>query len=276
MLLESYTWDICSTHTIQDILVRRAKLLGYNTCWVPGTDHASIATEAKVINHLETMGISKSNLSRDEFLKHAWDWKDKHGSIILDQLKRLGVSCDWRRLKFTMDDDMSESVIKTFVKLYNKGLIYKGVRMINWDPKAKTAISDEEVIYKEQKSKLYYVNYKLLDSNEFLTVATTRPETILGDTGLCVNPNDQRYKKLIGKKVLVPIINRKIPIVSDHYIDPEFGTGVLKVTPAHDINDFNIGKKNNLEIINVIDDSGLMNSNATSFTGMDRFFARKK
>ena len=263
-------------NTIQDILVRRAKLLGFNTCWVPGTDHASIATEAKVINHLETRGISKSSLSRDEFLKYAWEWKDKHGSIILDQLKRLGVSCDWRRLKFTMDDDMSQSVIQTFVKLYNKGLIYKGERMINWDPKAKTAISDEEVIYKEQKSKLYYVNYKLLDSHEFLTVATTRPETILGDTALCVNPNDQRYKKLIGKKVLVPIINRKIPIVSDNYIDPEFGTGVLKVTPAHDINDFNIGKKNNLEIINVIDDSGLMNSNATSFTGMDRFFARKK
>ena len=275
MLLESYTWGICS------IILFKIFLLEEQSSWDSilvgcGTDHASIATEAKVINHLETRGISKSSLSRDEFLKYAWEWKDKHGSIILDQLKRLGVSCDWRRLKFTMDDDMSQSVIKTFVKLYNKGLIYKGVRMINWDPKAKTAISDEEVIYKEQKSKLYYVNYKLVDSNEFLTIATTRPETILGDTGLCVNPNDQRYKKLIGKKVLVPIINRKIPIVSDNYIDPEFGTGVLKVTPAHDINDFNIGKKNNLEIINVIDDNGLMNSNAKSFTGMDRFLARKK
>lgn len=263
-------------NTIQDVLIRRARLLGFNACWVPGTDHASIATEAKVLNKLKDDGVDKSNLSREEFLKHAWQWTNKHGGIILQQLKRLGVSCDWSRLKFTMDDDMSESVIKTFVRLYNKGLIYRGDKMINWDPKAKTAISDEEVIYKEQNSNLYYVDYKIVDSKSVITVATTRPETILGDTAICVNPNDKRYKKIIGKKVFVPIINREIPIISDDYIDSEFGTGALKVTPAHDINDYLIGKKNNLEIISVIDEDGLIHKNGQLYIGEDRFVVRKK
>ena len=239
-------------NTIQDVLIRRARLLGFNACWVPGTDHASIATEAKVIQKLKDDGIDKNNLSREQFLEHAWQWTEKHGGIILKQLKRLGVSCDWGRLKFTMDSDMSESVIKTFVRLYDKGLIYRGDKMVNWDPKAKTAISDEEVIYKEQNSDLYYVDYKILDSDSVITVATTRPETILGDTAICVNPNDKRYKKIIGQKVVVPLINRLIPIITDNYIDPEFGTGALKVTPAHDINDYLIGQKNNLEIISLL------------------------
>ena len=263
-------------NTIQDVLVRRARLLGFNACWVPGIDHASIATEAKVVQKLKKEGIEKKDLSRDEFLKHAWNWKETHGNIILSQLKRLGASCDWDRVKFTMDKDMSESVIDVFIQLYERGLIYKGQRMVNWDPKAKTAISDEEVIYKEQNSNLYYIDYKLVDSNLKITIATTRPETILGDTGICVHPNDERYKSLIGKKAYVPLINREIPIVSDDYIDPEFGTGALKVTPAHDINDYEIGKKNNLEIISVIDDNGLIHENGELYVGKDRFHVREQ
>ena len=263
-------------NTIQDVLIRRARLLGFNACWIPGTDHASIATEAKVIQKLKDDGISKDNLSRKQFLQHAWEWTEKHGGIILKQLKRLGVSCDWERLKFTMDTDMSETVIEAFVKLYDKGLIYRGNKMINWDPKAKTAVSDEEVIYKDQNSSLYYVDYKILDSQSVITVATTRPETILGDTAICVNPNDKRYSKLIGSQAIVPLINRVIPIIADEYIDPEFGTGALKVTPAHDINDYEIGKKNDLEIISVIDEDGLMHRNAKLYIGEDRFDVRKK
>ena len=263
-------------NTIQDVLVRRARLLGFNACWVPGIDHASIATEAKVVQKLKKEGIEKKDLSRDEFLKHAWNWKETHGNIILSQLKRLGASCDWDRVKFTMDKDMSESVIDVFIQLYERGLIYKGQRMVNWDPKAKTAISDEEVIYKEQNSNLYYIDYKLVDSNLKITIATTRPETILGDTGICVHPTDERYKSLIGRKAYVPLINREIPIVSDDYIDPEFGTGALKVTPAHDINDYEIGKKNNLEIISVIDDNGLIHENGELYVGKDRFHVREQ
>ena len=263
-------------NTIQDILVRRARQLGFNACWVPGIDHASIATEAKVVEKLKKEGVSKSDISREDFLKHAWRWKEKHGDIILNQLKRLGASCDWDRVKFTMDDDMSESVINVFIELFEKGLIYRGVRMVNWDPKAKTAISDEEVIYKEQNSTLFYIDYKLVNSDSTITIATTRPETILGDTAICVNPNDKRYKSLIGKKAVVPLINREIPIISDDYIDPEFGTGALKVTPAHDINDYKIGKKNNLEVISVIDNDGLISREGELYVGIDRFEARKK
>jgi len=263
-------------NTIQDILVRRARLLGFNACWVPGIDHASIATEAKVVEKLQKEGISKTDISRDVFLKHAWEWKEKHGDIILNQLKRLGASCDWDRVKFTMDDDMSKSVKNVFIEMFEKGLIYRGVRMVNWDPKAKTAISDEEVIYKEQNSNLYYIDYKLVNSNDVITISTTRPETILGDTAICVNPNDDRYKNLVGNQVIVPLINRKVPIISDEYIDPEFGTGVLKVTPAHDINDYKIGKKNNLEIISVIDDNGLINKEGGLYIGKDRFEVRKQ
>jgi len=263
-------------NTIQDILVRRARLLGFNACWVPGLDHASIATEAKVVEKLQKEGISKSDISREEFLKYAWEWKEKHGGIILSQLKRLGASCDWDRVKFTMDDDMSESVKNVFIDMFERGLIYRGVRMVNWDPKAKTAISDEEVIYKEKNSTLYYIDYKLVNLDATITIATTRPETILGDTGICVNPNDERYKYLIGKKALVPLINREVPIISDDYIDLEFGTGALKVTPAHDINDYKIGKKNNLEIISVIDDNGLIHEDGKLYVGKDRFVVRKQ
>ena len=263
-------------NTIQDVLIRRARLLGFNACWVPGTDHASIATEAKVIKKLKKLGIKKEELSRDEFLLHAWEWTDKHGGIILEQLKRLGASCDWRRVKFTMDTDMSKSVIKSFIKLYNEGYIYRGQKMINWDPQAKTAISDEEVIYKEQDSDLYYIDYKFINSNKKITIATTRPETILGDTAICVHPDDKRYQEFIGQKVLVPLINREIPIISDEYIDPEFGTGALKVTPAHDINDYSIGEKNNLDIISVIDQDGLISKSGQLYVGEDRFVVRKK
>ena len=263
-------------NTIQDILVRRARLLGYNACWVPGIDHASIATEAKVVQKLKKEGIHKKDLSREEFLKHAWDWKEEHGNIILNQLKKLGSSCDWDRVKFTMDQDMSESVIEIFIDLYERGLIYKGERMVNWDSKAKTAVSDEEVIYKEQNSDLYYVDYKLVDSDQIITIATTRPETILGDTGICVHPEDERYKALIGKKALVPLVNREIPIITDYYIDPEFGTGALKVTPAHDINDYEIGKRNNLEIISVIDNDGLIHEDGALYVGKDRFYVREQ
>ena len=263
-------------NTIQDILIRRARLLGFNACWVPGTDHASIATEAKVISKLKEEGVNKHDLSRDQFLTHAWSWTDKHGGIILEQLKRLGASCDWDRVKFTMDNDMSESVNDVFVALYQKGLIYRGKKMINWDPDAQTAVSDEEVIYREQESKLYYVDYKLVNSHSVITVATTRPETILGDTAICVHPHDERYLGLIGKTVLVPLINREIPIISDKYIEQDFGTGALKVTPAHDINDYLIGEKNNLEIISVIDKNGCMHPNAQLYIGEDRFLVREK
>ncbi|MBP7506900.1 MAG: valine--tRNA ligase [Prolixibacteraceae bacterium] len=263
-------------NTIQDILVRRARMAGKNACWVPGTDHASIATEAKVVAKLKSEGINKSDLTREEFLKHAWDWTHKHGGIILEQLKKLGASCDWERTSFTMDDKRSESVIKVFVNLYNKGLVYRGVRMVNWDPQAKTAVSDEEVIYKEEKSKLYYVRYKIEKSeNEWVTIATTRPETILGDTAVCVNPNDKRFSNLKGKRVLVPLVNRSIPIIADDYVDMEFGTGCLKITPAHDVNDYEIGMRHNLQTIDTFNDDGTLSENAQILVGVDRFEARK-
>jgi len=261
-------------NTIQDILIRRAKMLGYNTCWVPGTDHASIATEAKVVEKLRDEGIDKATLSREEFLEHAWEWREKHGGIILEQLKKLGASCDWDRTKFTMDDDLSESVIMVFIDLFNKGLIYRGVRMINWDPKAKTAVSDEEVIHKEVNSKLYYVRYKIQDADEWVTVATTRPETILGDTAVCVNPADKRFVHLAGKTVLIPLIDRPVPVIQDEYVDMEFGTGCLKITPAHDENDYEIGLKHNLEVIDTLNEDGTLNEKAQLFIGRDRFEAR--
>ncbi len=264
-------------NSIQDILVRRARMLGKNACWVPGTDHASIATEAKVVNKLREEGIDKSMLTRDEFMKHAWKWKEKHGDIILEQLKKLGASCDWDRTCFTMDEVRSEGVINVFVDLYKKGYIYRGVRMVNWDPKAKTAVSDEEVIYKELKSKLYYIRYQVEGSdNDFVTVATTRPETILGDTAVCINPRDERFQHLVGKRVLVPLINRSIPIIQDEYVDMEFGTGCLKITPAHDINDYEIGMRHNLETIDILNDDGTLSENAVLFIGEDRFAVREK
>jgi valyl-tRNA synthetase len=262
-------------NTIQDILVRRARMQGKNACWVPGTDHASIATEAKVVAKLREEGIDKNTLSREEFLDHAWEWKEKHGGIILEQLKKLGASCDWERTKFTMDEPMSESVIKVFVDLYNKGLIYRGVRMVNWDPQAKTAVSDEEVNHKEVQSKLYYVRYKVEGEDSFVTIATTRPETILGDTAVCVHPEDERFKKLHGKNVIVPLVNRSVPIILDDYVDQEFGTGALKITPAHDIHDYEIGDKHNLETIDIFNDDGTMNEKAQLYIGEDRFKVRK-
>ena len=263
-------------NTIQDILVRRARMTGKNACWVPGTDHASIATEAKVVNKLNAEGIDKYDLTRDEFLKHAWEWTDKHGGIILEQLKKLGASCDWDRTAFTMDEARSESVIKVFVDLFNKGMIYRGVRMVNWDPAAKTALSDEEVIYKEMQGMLYYLNYKIEGEDGFVTIATTRPETILGDTAVCVNPNDKRFSHLKGKRVLVPLINRSIPIIEDEYVDMEFGTGCLKITPAHDINDYEIGLKYNLPSIDIFNDDGTLSEKAELFIGQDRFDVRDK
>jgi len=262
-------------NTIQDILVRRARMQGKNACWVPGTDHASIATEAKVVNKLKNEGIDKNKLTRQEFLEHAWEWKEKHGGIILEQLKKLGASCDWKRTKFTMDEDMSDSVIKVFIDLFNKGLIYRGVRMVNWDPDAKTAVSDEEVNHKELQSKLYYVRYKVEGEEDFVTIATTRPETILGDTAVCVHPEDQRFKHLHNKKVLVPILNRSVPIILDEYVDREFGTGALKITPAHDINDYEIGDKHNLDSIDIFNDDGTLNESAGLYLGRDRFEVRK-
>jgi valyl-tRNA synthetase len=262
-------------NTLQDVLIRRARMMGKNACWVPGTDHASIATEARVVAKLASEGIKKNDLTREEFLKHAWEWKTKHGGIILEQLKKLGASCDWERTKFTMDPDMSESVLKVFIHLYNKGLIYRGVRMVNWDPKALTAVSDEEVNYKEVNSKLYFVKYKIAGSNEFVTIATTRPETILGDTAVCIHPEDERYLHLHGKKVLVPLINREVPIITDTYVDREFGTGVLKVTPAHDINDYELGQKYNLPSIDIFNDNGTLNEKAEMFVGEDRFVVRE-
>ncbi len=262
-------------NTIQDILVRRARMKGKNALWVPGTDHASIATEARVVAKLKSEGIDKSKLTRDEFLKHAWEWKEKHGGIILEQLKKLGASCDWERTRFTMDPDLSQSVINVFIDLYNKRLIYRGVRMVNWDPRAKTAVSDEEVVHKEVSSKLYYVRYPVAGENDYVTIATTRPETILGDTAVCVNPGDKRYKHLKGKKVIVPLVNRTVPVIQDDYVDMEFGTGCLKITPAHDENDYNIGIKHNLRSIDIFNDDGTLNENARVFIGTDRFEARE-
>src|SRR5690606_1001501 len=228
-------------NTIQDILVRKARMQGKEACWVPGTDHASIATEAKVVALLQEKGISKKDISREEFLEHAWEWKEKYGGIILEQLKKLGASCDWDRTRFTMEKGLSDAVIEVFVRLYNEGYIYRGIRMVNWDPKGKTALSDDEVIYKEVNSKLYYIDYQIEDSNDKVTIATTRPETILGDTAICINPDDQRFQHLKGKKAIVPLINRAIPIIEDEYVSMEFGTGCLKVTPAHDLNDYELG-----------------------------------
>ncbi|MDX1652638.1 MAG: valine--tRNA ligase [Brumimicrobium sp.] len=263
-------------NTIQDVLVRRARMQGKNACWVPGTDHASIATEAKVVNKLRAEGIKKSDLSRDEFMKHAWEWKEKHGGIILDQLKKLGASCDWERTHFTMDEDYADSVIEVFIDLFNKGKIYRGVRMINWDPEAKTALSDEEVMHKEVNSKLFHVRYKIAGTDdEWLTIATTRPETILGDSAICINPDDARYANLHGKFAIVPIANRTIPIIQDDYVDMEFGTGCLKITPAHDVNDYELGKKHNLETIDILNANGTLNEKGLHYQGMDRFEARK-
>lgn len=264
-------------NTIQDILIRRARMKGKNACWVPGTDHASIATEAKVVGRLAEQGISKKDLSREDFLKHAWEWKEEHGGIILKQLRKLGASCDWDRTAFTMDDIRSESVIKVFVDLYEKGLIYRGVRMVNWDPKALTALSDEEVIYKEEHSKLYYLRYMIEgDDNKYIVVATTRPETILGDTAVCVNPNDPRYAYLKGKKVIVPLVNRAVPVIMDEYVDMEFGTGCLKVTPAHDVNDYMLGEKYNLPAIDIFNDNGTISEAGGLYIGQDRFDVRKQ
>jgi valyl-tRNA synthetase len=263
-------------NTIQDVLTRRARMLGKNALWVPGTDHASIATEARVVNKLKEQGIEKSSLTRDEFLDHAWEWTHKHGGIILEQLKKLGASCDWRRTKFTMDDNMSESVIRVFTDLYKKGYIYRGVRMVNWDPQALTAVSDEEVIYREVQSKLYFIKYPIEGENNFIVIATTRPETILGDTGVCVNPNDERYNVFHGKKAIIPLINRPVPIIQDEYVDIEFGTGALKVTPAHDVNDYTLGLKYNLESIDIFNPNGTLSEKAQFFIGEDRFAVRKK
>lgn len=263
-------------NTIQDILVRRARMLGKNACWVPGTDHASIATEAKVVNRLAQQGIKKTDLSRDEFLKHAWDWTEEHGGIILKQLRKLGASCDWDRTAFTMDDIRSKSVIKVFVDLYKKGLVYRGVRMVNWDPSALTALSDEEVIHKEEKSKLYYLKYKVEGEDTYAIVATTRPETIMGDTAMCINPNDSKNAHLKGKKVIVPIVNRVIPVIEDEYVDIEFGTGCLKVTPAHDVNDYMLGEKHNLPSIDIFNDNGTLSEAAGLYVGKDRFDVRKE
>ncbi|MDL2223367.1 valine--tRNA ligase [Bacteroidales bacterium OttesenSCG-928-M11] len=263
-------------NTIQDILVRRARMLGKNACWVPGTDHASIATEAKVVAKLAQEGIKKSDLTREEFLTHAWDWTHKHGGIILEQLKKLGASCDWERTCFTMDEKRSESVIKVFCDLYNKGQIYRGVRMVNWDPAAKTALSDEEVYYKEQNAKLYYLRYKIVGEEGYAVVATTRPETILGDTAVCINPNDSKNAHLKGKKVIVPIANREVPIIEDDYVDVEFGTGCLKVTPAHDVNDYMLGEKYNLPTLDIFNDDGTLNQYGLQYEGKDRFDVREQ
>ncbi len=263
-------------NTIQDLLVRRARMQGKNACWVPGTDHASIATEAKVVQKLRAEGIKKSDLTREKFLEHAWEWTHKHGGIILEQLKKLGASCDWDRTRFTMDEKYYESVVDTFIDLYKKGKIYRGERMINWDPAALTALSDEEVIYREVNSKLYHVRYQIVGSDEYITIATTRPETILGDTAVCVNPKDERYKHLHGKKAIVPLVNREVPVIADEYVEMEFGTGCLKVTPAHDMNDFMLGEKYKLEIINMMNDNGTISEAGQLYVGMDRFDVRKQ
>jgi valyl-tRNA synthetase len=262
-------------NTIQDILIRKARMEGKNACWVPGTDHASIATEAKVVQMLREKGIKKSDLTRDEFMKYAWEWKEKYGGIILEQLKKLGASCDWQRTRFTMEDKLSDAVIEVFIDLYKKGLIYRGLRMINWDPSAKTTLSNEEVLYSEENGQLYFVKYKLKDSEEFIPVATVRVETIMGDVAVCVNPNDERYKHLVGKTVIVPLVNREVPVIADEYVDIEFGTGALKITPAHDVNDYEIGKKYNLQVIDCFNEDGTIAEAAQVFVGQDRFKARK-
>ena len=263
-------------NTIQDILIRRARLLGKNACWVPGTDHASIATEAKVVEKLKSNGIEKNDISREEFMEYAWEWKNEFGNIILDQLKKIGCSCDWNRTTFTLDDKMNKSVLKVFIDLYNKGLIYRGYRMVNWDPEAKTTLSDEEVNFVEKNDNLYYVKYKIIDSDNYVTIATTRPETILGDSAICVNPKDKRYKEFIGRSAIVPIVNRHIPIIADEYVDIEYGTGCLKVTPAHDHNDKILGEKHNLEFIDILNDDASLNDICLHYSGMDRFDAREK
>jgi valyl-tRNA synthetase len=264
-------------NTIQDVLIRKARMEGKEACWVPGTDHASIATEAKVVAMLREKGIKKSDLTREEFLKYAWEWKEKYGGIILEQLKKLGASCDWDRTAFTMDPDYYEAVIDVFVDLYNKGYIYRGLRMVNWDPLGKTALSDDEVNYKDVQSKLYYIKYAIEGaSNEFVTIATVRPETIMADTAICINPNDERYKHLKGKRAIIPLINRAIPIIEDEYVTMDFGTGCLKVTPAHDLNDYELGKKHNLEVIDILNEDGSLNDKAHILIGEDRFVARKK
>jgi valyl-tRNA synthetase len=264
-------------NTIQDVLVRRARMQGKEACWVPGTDHASIATEAKVVVMLRERGIKKSDLSREEFLKYAWEWKEKYGGIILEQLKKLGASCDWQRTKFTMDPDYYEAVISVFIDLYRKGHIYRGLRMVNWDPAGKTALSDDEVIHKDVSSKLYYIRYKIDGSeDDYITIATVRPETIMADTAICVNPNDERFKHLKGKKAIIPLINRAIPVIADEYVAMDFGTGCLKVTPAHDMNDYELGKKHNLEVIDILNEDGTLNEKAQIFVGEDRFIARKR
>jgi valyl-tRNA synthetase len=263
-------------NTIQDVLIRKARMEGKNACWVPGTDHASIATEAKVVGMLKEKGIEKKSLSRNEFLSHAWEWKEKYGGIILEQLKKLGASCDWDRTRFTMDADMSQAVTSVFVDLHKKGKIYRGIRMVNWDPQGKTALSDDEVIFKEVQSKLYYIQYQVEGTVEFLTIATTRPETIMADTAICINPNDARFAHLKGKKAIIPLVNRAIPIIEDEYVDMEFGTGCLKVTPAHDINDYEIGLRHQLPVIDIIADDGTLNEKAEILIGEDRFIARKK
>lgn len=263
-------------NTLQDVLVRRARMRGYNACWVPGTDHASIATEAKVVEKLRNEGIDKQSLTREEFLEHAWEWRNKHGGIILEQLKRLGASCDWDRTAFTMDEVRSGSVLRVFVDLYRKGLIYKGVRMVNWDPQAKTALSDEEVLHREVQGKLYYLRYRVVGSEEALIVATTRPETIMGDTAVCVNPSDSRFAHLRGKSVIVPLVNREVPVIADDYVDMEFGTGALKITPAHDINDYAIGARYNLPSIDIFNDDGTLSEAAGLYVGLDRFSCREQ
>ncbi len=264
-------------NTIQDVLIRRARMLGKNACWVPGTDHASIATEAKVVDKLLSEGITKNDITRDQFIDHAWEWTDKHGGIILEQLKKLGASCDWQRTAFTMDKVRSAAVIRTFVDLYNKGYVYRGVRMVNWDPAAKTALSDEEVIHREEQSRLYYVRYLVEGTtDQYITVATTRPETILGDTAVCVNPADERFKHLAGKRVLVPLVNRSVPVIMDEYVEMDFGTGCLKITPAHDTNDYEIGIRHKLEVIDTFNDDGTLSEKAQLLVGVDRFEARKQ
>ena len=263
-------------NTIQDILIRRARMKGFNACWAPGTDHASIATEAKVVKRLADQGIKKTDLSREEFIKHAWDWTHEYGGIILEQLKRLGASADWERTAFTMDEERSRSVFDVFVDLYNKGLIYRGVRVVNWDPAAQTALSDEEVIYKEQKGKLYYLRYFVEGENRYVVVATTRPETIMGDTAVCINPNDERYRDLVGKSLVVPLVGRSVPIIDDEYVDLEFGTGCLKVTPAHDVNDYMLGEKHQLKTIDIFNDDATLNEHGGRYAGMDRFAVREQ
>lgn len=263
-------------NTIQDILIRRARMKGFNACWAPGTDHASIATEAKVVKRLADQGIKKTDLSREEFIKHAWDWTQEYGGIILEQLKRLGASADWERTAFTMDEERSRSVFDVFVDLYNKGLIYRGVRVVNWDPAAQTALSDEEVIYKEQQGKLYYLRYFVEGENRYVVVATTRPETIMGDTAVCINPNDERYRDLVGKSLIVPLVGRSVPIIQDEYVDLEFGTGCLKVTPAHDVNDYMLGEKHQLKTIDIFNDDATLNEHGGRYAGMDRFAVREQ